>query len=104
MQSTPNELSSLSLPPVCSVLLLTAKALRIFLVGDVFHPLDMLAVERLLHRDMHHAGVRAGAVPVFLARRDPHRGAGLDLADRSALRPHAPQDRKSTRLNSSHTD
>src|SRR5205823_1899446 len=69
--------------------MLTADGLSIFLVCHVLHPLDMLAVERLLHRDMHHAGIRTGAVPMFLARRNPHGVARLDLADRSALGLHA---------------
>src|SRR4051794_34452025 len=65
-----------------------AHRFRIFLVGHVFHPLDMRAIERFLHRDMDHAGVRPGAVPMLLVRRNPDCVAGLDLADRSAFRLH----------------
>src|ERR1044072_6802409 len=62
----------------------------VFLVGHVLHPLDMLASERFLHRDVNHAGIRACAVPVFLVRRNPDGIAGLDLADWAAFRLHAP--------------
>src|SRR3954468_1271840 len=66
----------------------SADWLPVFLVGHILHPLDMLAVERLLHRDVNHAGVGRSAMPVLLVRRNPHRVAGLDLADRPALRLH----------------
>src|ERR1051325_10225063 len=67
----------------------SAERLRIILVGHLLHPLDMLAVERFLHRDVHHAGIGTGAMPVFLVRRDPYGVARLDLANRPALRLHA---------------
>src|SRR5262249_30268938 len=57
-------------------------------VGDVLEPGDGLAVERFLHRDVHHASVGAGAVPVLLARRNPHGVAGADFAHRAAFRLH----------------
>src|SRR5215213_3286241 len=72
------------------VSLSTTERSGIFLIGHIFHPLDMLAVERLLHRDVHHAGIRPGAVPVLLARRNPHGVARLDLANRTAFGLHAP--------------
>src|SRR5262245_21545903 len=58
-------------------------------VADVLQPLDVLAVERLLEREVRHAVLRRGAVPVLLARRDPHDVAWPDLADRLALELHA---------------
>src|SRR5215470_7794575 len=57
-------------------------------VGHVLEPGDRLAVEHLLHGDVHHAGVGAGAVPVLLARRNPYRVAGADFAHRPALGLH----------------
>src|SRR5215475_15770273 len=56
----------------------------ILLVADLLHPLHVLAVECLVESDMHHAGVGRGAVPVLLARRDPHGVAGADFLYRSA--------------------
>src|SRR6516162_3459384 len=53
-------------------------------VGHVLHPLDVLAVERLLQGDVSHRCGRARAVPVLLARRDPHRVAGADFVDGAA--------------------
>src|ERR1043166_5612386 len=61
---------------------------RILCVGDVLEPGDGLAVERFLHGNVHHAGVGAGAVPVLLARRNPHGVAGADFAHRPALGLH----------------
>src|SRR4051812_3341919 len=60
----------------------------VLLVADLLEPIDVLTVERLLQRDVHHAGVRRGAVPVLLARWDPHRVAGADLLHRTAPRLH----------------
>src|SRR5262249_2133148 len=59
-------------------------------VGDVLEPRDRLAVEHLLHGDVDHTGVGAGAVPVLLAGRNPYGVAGADLAHRAALGPHPP--------------
>src|SRR3954468_20482789 len=53
----------------------------ILLVADVFHPLDHLAVERLLDGDVRHGRGRRGAVPVLLARREPDHVARPDLLD-----------------------
>src|SRR5439155_23510912 len=67
----------------------------VLLVGDVLEPRDVVAVERLLHRDVHHRDGRRGAVPVLLVGRDPHRVAGADLAHRPAPQldpPHAGED------------
>src|SRR5437588_816509 len=59
-------------------------------VGHVLEPGDGLAVEHFLHRDMHHAGVGAGAVPVLFAGRNPHGVAGADFAHWAALGLHSP--------------
>ena len=53
-------------------------------VADLLQPLDRVAVERLLNREVSHRHGRRGAVPVLLLRREPHRVAGAELADRSA--------------------
>src|SRR5262245_42324360 len=62
----------------------------ILLVGDVLEPDDMLAVERFLEGNVNHLAVRSGAVPVLLVRREPHRVARPDLADRAAPGLHQP--------------
>src|SRR5262249_40456278 len=51
---------------------------------NMLEPGDVLAVEMLLQRNMHHVGLGAGAVPVLLVGRDPDRVARPDLADRAA--------------------
>src|SRR6266849_3642749 len=66
---------------------------RNLLVADVLHPRYVSAVERLLHGNMRHGAGRAGAMPVFLARRNPHRVAGPDFADRAAPGLHAAESR-----------
>src|SRR5262249_61439459 len=63
----------------------------ILLIADVLEPLHVLAVERLLQRDMDHPGARPGAVPMLLARWNPDRVAGADFVDRSAPGLHAPR-------------
>src|SRR3954449_4047521 len=81
-----NRVALIGSPPVLvPVPLSTAERSGIFLVGDIFHPVNVLAVERLLHCDVNHACIRPGAMPVLLARRNPHRIARLDFADRPAL-------------------
>src|SRR5215470_2370183 len=52
----------------------------ILLVADVFHPGDVLAVERLLGGDMNHACPWRCTVPVLFVRRNPHNVTCLDLA------------------------
>src|SRR5882724_1131372 len=61
------------------------KSLPVLLVADLIHPVDVLAVERFLHRDMRHAGGRRCAVPMFLAGRKPHHVAWPDLFNRSSF-------------------
>ena len=44
----------------------------------------MLAVEMLLHCNVHHIGVRPRAMPVLFLRRKSHRIARANLAHRTA--------------------
>src|SRR3954447_25732518 len=55
----------------------------VLFVGDVLQPVDGLAVELLLHRDVGHRCRARGAVPVLFARRKPHDITGPNLLDRS---------------------
>src|ERR1700736_6726371 len=59
-------------------------------VAHVLEPRDGLAVEHFLHGDVHHAGVGTGAVPVLLARWNPHGVTGADFAHRPAFGLHPP--------------
>ena len=63
----------------------------VLLVGDLFHPVDGLAVKPFLNSDMGHAGSGSGAVPMLLSRREPDHVAGMDLFDGASfvLRPSA---------------
>src|SRR5690348_1913614 len=67
--------------------------LAIFVVGDLFHPVDILAVECFLDRDVRHGTVWRRAMPVFLAWRRPDHVAGPDFPNRStpALHEAAPR-------------
>src|SRR3954451_8387146 len=53
---------------------------RVLFVGDLLHPVDVLAVDNLGNGEMAHAGFVSGAMPVLYARRDPNDVSGLDLA------------------------
>src|SRR6476469_580662 len=64
-----------------SLALRLARRNAILLVGDLLHPLDDLAVERFLNRDVSHCRRGCGAVPVLFVRRKPHHVAGPDLLD-----------------------
>src|SRR5690349_24059306 len=70
---------------------LSSPLLAVLLGGDLLHPLDHLAVERLLDRDVRHGGGRRGTVPVLLAGWEPDHVARPNLFDRPtpALRPTA---------------
>jgi hypothetical protein len=57
----------------------------VLLVGDVRHPLDQLAVERLLDGDVRHGRGWRGAVPVLLAGPEPDHVAGMDRFDWAAF-------------------
>jgi len=57
----------------------------VLLVVDLLHPIDHLAVNALLDRDVSHGRSRACAMPVLLAGREPNEIAGADLLDGSAF-------------------
>src|SRR4029079_8614829 len=63
----------------------------VLLVAHVLHPIDRLAVERLLDGDMRHRRRGRRAVPMFLAGRKPDDVARPDFLHRTvpALRPAA---------------
>src|SRR5258705_5813022 len=61
------------------------RSAAVLLVADLFHPVDVLAVERFRNSDMRHRGRRCRAVPVLLAGWKPDDIAGTDFFDRSAL-------------------
>src|SRR5216684_1128297 len=61
------------------------RSLAVLFVADLFHPVDVLAVERFRNRNMRHAGRRCRTMPVLLAGRKPNDVAGMDFFDRSAL-------------------
>src|SRR5665213_1097346 len=63
----------------------------VLLVGHLLHPLDELAVEHLLDRDVSHRRGGRGTVPMSMARRAPNHVARADLDDgfALALRPSA---------------
>src|SRR5262249_3339135 len=56
----------------------------VLLIGDVFQPSDVLAVEMLLQRNVYHLGPRPRAMPVLFLRRNPHRVARANLPHRAA--------------------
>src|SRR5436309_8153750 len=74
------------------VLLFGARAGLVLLVGDLFHPVDRLAVELLHNGDVRHGRDCRGAVPMLLTRRAPDHVTGADLSDRAspALNQAAP--------------
>src|SRR5262249_10740036 len=55
----------------------------VLLVGHLLEPGDVLAVEMFLQGNVHHRGVRSGAVPVLFPRSDPHGVAGPDFPHRA---------------------
>src|SRR5215204_3281852 len=61
---------------------------RVLVVTDLLHPLDDLAVQRLLDGDMGHRRRCLGAVPVLLAGCRPDHVAWADLLDRTAPALH----------------
>src|SRR2546427_147200 len=56
----------------------------VLLVGDVFEPIDGLAIEVLLHGDVCHRRCWRRAMPVLFARRKPHDVARANLFNGSA--------------------
>src|SRR5438876_4178418 len=59
----------------------------VLLVGDVFEPIDGLAIEVLLHGDVRHRRCWRRAMPVLFARRKPHDVARANLFNGSAPPP-----------------
>src|SRR5205085_8042808 len=66
----------------------------VLLVADVLEPGHMIAVEVLLHGNMHHVGVRPRAVPVLFLRCNPDRIARANLAHRTAPQLDTPEARE----------
>src|ERR1700739_3516101 len=60
-------------------------SLPVLLVGDLFHPIDHLAIQFFLDCYMRHCRGRRGTVPVLLARREPDHVARPDLLDGAAF-------------------
>src|SRR5439155_8583640 len=60
---------------------ITHSSLAILLVADFFHPLDDLAVECFLNRDVRHCVGRSSPMPMLQARREPDHIAGTNLLD-----------------------
>ncbi len=56
----------------------------VLFVADLFHPVNHFAVERFLNGDVGHGRGWRGAVPMFLARREPDHVTGPNLFDRAA--------------------
>src|SRR5277367_5526383 len=54
-------------------------------VVDLFHPVDVLAVQRFLNGDVRHRCGRRRSMPVLLARRKPDHITRTDLFDRLAF-------------------
>src|SRR5437667_3427792 len=63
--------------------------LPILFVVDFLHPVDGLAVEPFLNRDVRHGSRWRGAVPVFLTGRERDHVTGANLLDRAAPTPGA---------------
>src|SRR2546423_13027195 len=57
----------------------------ILLVADLFHPVDVVAVERFRNCDMRHRSNRRRAVPVLLTGGKPNDIARTNFLDRSIL-------------------
>src|SRR5882724_6077939 len=64
------------------------KSFPVLFVADLFHPIDVLAVERFCNCDMRHRGRRCRAVPMLLTGRKPHDVSGPDFLDGSAFGLH----------------
>src|SRR4051794_21613718 len=53
----------------------------VLFVGDLLEPVDVLAVQRFLDRDVRHRGHGRRAMPVLLLGRDRDHVSGPDLLD-----------------------
>src|SRR5436190_2930248 len=56
----------------------------VLFVADLLHPVDRLAVELLLNRDVRHRRCRRRPMPVLFASREPDDVAGTNLLDGTA--------------------
>jgi hypothetical protein len=56
----------------------------VLLIADLFQPVDYLAVLLFLNGDVRHGRGWRGAVPMFLARREPDHVTRVDFLNRSA--------------------
>ena|GEM_PF-2287303 len=63
--------------------------LSILFIADFFEPVDDLAVESLVDRDMRHGCGTGRAVPMFFTRRNAHDISGMDDYNRPAFTLHA---------------
>src|SRR6266403_6391932 len=70
-----------------------SKLFAILLVGDLLHPVDVLAVEGFLYGNVGQCGRRRSAVPMLQARWKPHDVAWADFFDGTALALHPSQAR-----------
>src|SRR3981081_2237683 len=57
----------------------------VLFVADLFHPIDVLAVQRFLNSDVRHRRRRRCAMPMLQATRKPDYIAGPNFLDRAAL-------------------
>src|SRR6516165_656969 len=60
-------------------------SLVILLIGDLFHPLGVLAVQTFGDRDVRHSRRGSGAVPMLHSRGDPDYVSRPDLLDRPSF-------------------
>src|SRR5258708_17021898 len=73
------------------LLKIVTESLAVLLVGNLLHPFDHLPILLFLNGHVRHGSGLRGAMPVFLAAREPHHVTRSDLLDRStfALSPAA---------------
>ena len=57
----------------------------VFLVADIFHPIDDFAVELFVNGDMSHGSGWGGPMPMFFAWEERDHIAGVYFLDRTAL-------------------
>src|SRR4051794_39656144 len=57
----------------------------VFVIGDLLHPFDNLAVKRFGNGDVRHRAIGCGAMPMFLSWREPDDVPWTNALDRSSL-------------------
>src|SRR3989442_15680829 len=57
----------------------------VFLVADMFHPVDKFPVTPFLNSDVRHTGGRRSSMPMLLARRGQHHSTRTNLLDMSTF-------------------